>query len=36
MQLDILPFRTASAAENMAMDFLLLRRYPQPHARFRH
>ncbi len=36
MPLDILPFRTASAAENMAMDFLLLRRYPQPHARFRH
>jgi lipoate-protein ligase A len=36
MQLDILPFCTASAAENMAMDFLLLRRYPQRHARFRH
>jgi lipoate-protein ligase A len=36
MPLDILPFRIASAAENMAMDFLLLRRYPQPHARFRH
>lgn len=36
MKLDVLPFRTASAAENMAMDFLLLRRYPRPDARFRH
>jgi len=36
MQLDVFPTRSASAAENMAMDFLLLRRYPQKHARFRH
>jgi lipoate-protein ligase A len=33
----ILPVRTAGAAENMAVDFLLLQRYPQPAAaRFRH
>lgn len=36
MPLDLLPYRIASAAENMALDFLLLRRYPHPHARFRH
>ena len=37
MQLDLLPHRTAGAAENMAADFLLLQRYPQTsHARFRH
>lgn len=37
MQLDLLPHRTAGAAENMAADFLLLQRYPEPaHARFRH
>lgn len=36
-QLDLLPQRTAGAAENMAADFLLLQRYPQPGAaRFRH
>jgi lipoate-protein ligase A len=35
--LHILPTRTAGAAENMALDFLLLQRYPQPGAaRFRH
>jgi len=32
-----LPVRTAGAAENMALDFLLLQRYPDPAAaRFRH
>ncbi len=37
MQLDLLPDRTAGAAENMATDLLLLQRYPAPaHARFRH
>ncbi len=37
MQLDLLPTRTAGAAENMATDFLLLQRYPAAsHARFRH
>jgi lipoate-protein ligase A len=39
MQLDVLPERHGSAAENMAVDFLLLKRYPQDrasHARFRH
>lgn len=37
MQLDLLPTRTGTAAENMAVDFLLLQRYPQPeNARFRH
>lgn len=35
--LDILPMRTGGAAENMASDFLLLKRYPEPgRARFRH
>lgn len=35
--LALLPTRTAGAAENMATDFLLLQRYPQPAtARFRH
>ncbi len=37
MSLEILPERTGSAAENMAIDFLLLQRYPQTSApRFRH
>jgi lipoyl(octanoyl) transferase len=37
MQIDLLPERTGSAAENMAVDFLLLQRYPGPPAvRFRH
>lgn len=37
MQLHTLPVRTAGAAENMALDFLLLQRYPAPGAaRFRH
>lgn len=37
MNLEILPVRTAGAAENMATDFLLLQRYPNPPAaRFRH
>jgi lipoate-protein ligase A len=37
MELDLLPTRHAGAAENMAVDFLMLRRYPRPtHARFRH
>jgi len=35
--LQVLPVRTAGAAENMALDFLLLQRYPGPAApRFRH
>jgi lipoate-protein ligase A len=35
--LHFLPARTGSAAENMALDFLLLQRYPEPAApRFRH
>jgi lipoate-protein ligase A len=34
--LDLLPFRTAGAAENMAADFLLLKRAPADRARFRH
>lgn len=35
--LHTLPVRTAGAAENMAVDFLLLQRYPVPAAaRFRH
>lgn len=35
--LHTLPVRTAGAAENMAVDFLLLQRYPVPGAaRFRH
>jgi len=37
MKLHLLPTRTGSAAENMALDFLLLQRYPEPAApRFRH
>lgn len=36
MHLDLLPFRIASAAENMATDFLLLKRAPADRARFRH
>lgn len=37
MRLDLLTSRTAGAAENMAVDFLLLQRYAEPtHARFRH
>lgn len=37
MRFDVLPTRSAGAAENMATDFLLLQRYPEPSAvRFRH
>jgi lipoate-protein ligase A len=37
MTLHVLPTRSAGAAENMAVDFLLLQRYPEPAAaRFRH
>jgi lipoate-protein ligase A len=36
MILHVLPDRTGSAAENMALDFLLLQRYPLAAARFRH
>ncbi len=37
MVLHLLPTRTGGAAENMALDFLLLQRYPAPAAaRFRH
>ena len=37
MNLEILSVRTAGAAENMAIDFLMLKRYPRPDvARFRH
>lgn len=37
MTLELLPTRTAGAAENMAVDFLLLQRYPNQTApRFRH
>lgn len=37
MILEILPTRTAGAAENMAVDFLLLQRYPRAAVpRFRH
>lgn len=37
MSLEILPTRIGGAAENMALDFLLLQRYPKPQAaRFRH
>ncbi|EIP97286.1 lipoate-protein ligase A [Opitutaceae bacterium TAV1] len=40
MPLHLLPIRSAGAAENMATDFLLLKRYPEtgdtPAARFRH
>jgi lipoate-protein ligase A len=36
-RLHVLPVRTAGAAENMALDFLLLQRYPAGEAcRFRH
>ena len=35
--LHLLPVRTGAAAENMALDFLLLQRYPEPVVpRFRH
>lgn len=37
MNLHVLPLRTGGAAENMALDFLVLQRYPEPAApRFRH
>jgi lipoate-protein ligase A len=37
MTLHVLPTRTGGAAENMALDFLLLQRYPDANApRFRH
>ena len=37
MELHALPTRVAGAAENMALDFLLLQRYPDAGAiRFRH
>ena len=37
MPLHVLPTRTAGAAENMAVDFLLLQRYPEQNTpRFRH
>ena len=37
MQLDLLPTRAGGASENMAVDFLLLQRYPAAeNARFRH
>src|SRR5580704_13896444 len=37
MVLDLIPTRAAGAAENMALDFLLLQRYPAADAaRFRH
>jgi lipoate-protein ligase A len=37
MNLDVLPVRTAGAAENMAADFMLLQRYPgEGAARYRH
>ncbi len=37
MTLDVLPTRIGGAAENMALDFLLLQRYPRAGApRFRH
>jgi lipoate-protein ligase A len=37
MELHVLPARTGAAAENMAVDFLLLQRHPEPAAiRFRH
>ncbi|HEY9154885.1 MAG TPA: lipoate--protein ligase family protein, partial [Opitutaceae bacterium] len=36
MRLDVLPQRSAGAAENMATDFMLLQRYPETgYARFR-
>jgi lipoyl(octanoyl) transferase len=36
MTLHLLPTRTGGAAENMALDFLLLQRYPHASPRFRH
>lgn len=36
MTLHTLPFHTDSAAGNMALDFLLLQRYPTANVRFRH
>lgn len=37
MALEILPIRSGGAAENMALDFLLLQRFPRPALpRFRH
>src|ERR1700749_3389005 len=36
MSLHLLPTRTGGAAENMALDFLLLQRYPDADPRFRH
>ncbi|HEX3730347.1 MAG TPA: lipoate--protein ligase family protein, partial [Opitutaceae bacterium] len=36
MSLHLLPTRTGGAAENMALDFLLLQRYPEAAPRFRH
>ncbi len=36
MVLHLLPERVGGAAENMALDFLLLQRYPQATPRFRH
>lgn len=37
MHLDVLPTRSGGAAENMAIDFLCLRHYPDPgHPRVRH
>lgn len=36
MKLHVLPVRTGAAAENMALDFLLLQRYPAAAPRFRH
>ncbi|MEI6861272.1 MAG: lipoate--protein ligase family protein [Verrucomicrobiota bacterium] len=36
MNLDLLPYRTASTAENMAADFLLMKCATGDHARFRH
>ncbi|MDI1320727.1 MAG: lipoate--protein ligase family protein [bacterium] len=36
MKLHLLPTRTAGAAENMALDFLLLQRHPAAVPRFRH
>jgi lipoate-protein ligase A len=36
MPFEVLPERTAGAAENMATDFLLLQRYPRETAVFRH
>ena len=36
MELHVLPRRTGGAAENMAVDFLLLQRYAETAIRFRH